>query len=353
MEWWGLTGELPSVQDSGRKVSGVSDDVSRLTDLITPMAMRVVATLRIADRIAAGTTALADLAAETGTDRDALGRVLRYLAARDVFAEPEPGRFALTPAAEPLRDGHPDSVRGWLDLTGAVGRADLGFGALLDVVRTGQPGHALVHGRDFWDDLAADPALTASFDALMAGNRQWTAPTLAALDWSATAHVVDVGGGDGTLIIALLRAHPHLRGTVLDLPATAATAERAVADAGLADRCDVVVGSFFDPLPPGADVYLLSSIVHDWSDADATTILRRCAAAAGPGARVLLSELVATGAEDRQDFTHMDLRMLVYLGGRERTRDDFAVLTVAAGLEITAVRPTEWGNSILECVVAS
>lgn len=323
-----------------------------LTDLITPMAVRVAATLGLADRIAAGSTTPAEIAADVEAEPDALGRLLRYLAARGVFAEPEPGRFALTPAAEALRDDHPDGMRAWLDLNGAIGRADLAFTALLDVVRTGEPGYPVVHGRDFWTDLAADPGLTASFDALMAGHGVWTAPAFTDQDWSGASHVVDVGGGTGALLISLLRAQPHLRATLVDLPATAAAAERELAAAGLARRCDVVAGSFFDPLPAGADVYVLSSIVHDWGDTDAAAILRRCAQAAGRGGRVLLGELVATGEEDRHTFTHMDLRMLVYLGGRERTLEDFRKLTGAAGLTITSVGPAAWGSSLIDCLVA-
>lgn len=114
----------------------------------------------------------------------------------------------------------------------------------------------------------------------------------------------------------------------------------------------MVAGSFFDPLPPGADAYVLNSIVHDWNDADATRILRRCADAAGPHDTVLLGELVATGEEDRLAFTHTDLRMLVYLGGRERTVDEFTALTAAAGLRITSITPSGWGDSLIECAVA-
>lgn len=241
----------------------MDDDIEKLyelTDLITPMAIRVAATLRVADRIASGLTTLTELAAEVKAEPDALGRLLRYLAARGVFAEPEPQ------------------------------------------------------------------------------------------DWSGTHHMVDVGGGTGTLLTALLQAHSHLLGTLVELPATAAAAERALAAAGLSERCDVVSGSFFDPLPAGADIYLLTSIVHDWNDTDATTILRRCAQAAGPGGRVLLGELVATGDEDRRTFTHMDLRMLVYLGGRERNLEEFTSLTKAAGLTITSVTPAEWG-SLIDCAV--
>lgn len=329
----------------------MDDDVTRLhelIDLISPMAMRVAATLRLADRIAAGTSTLTELAADVEVDPDALGRLLRYLAARGVFAETEPGRFALTGSAELLRDDHPDQIRVWLDLTSGLGRVDF---ALLDVVRTGEPGYPMVRGRGFWADLAGDPGLTASFDSAMVQHMAWWAPWLTAQDWSGTQHVVDVGGGTGPLLIALLQAHLYLRGTLVELPATAVSAERALAEAGLSRRCDVVAGSFFDPLPAGADVYLLSWIVHDWNDTDAMAIMRRCAQAAGPGGRVVLGELVATGGENRQNFTHMDLRMLVLFGGRERTLEDFATLADAAGLTITSLTPTERGNSLIDCTV--
>jgi hypothetical protein len=332
----------------------VDEDVARLyglADLITPIALRVAATLRVADRIAAGTGQLTELAANVDADPDALGRLLRFLVARGLFAEPEPGRFALTDSVAPLCDGHPEQVRSWLDLTGALGRADLAFGSLLEVVRTGKPGYPMVYGRGLWEDLADDPELTASFDALMARNRSKWDPWLAAQDWSEAKHVVDVGGGNGALLISLLRAQPHLRATLVDQPTTVAAAKQALAEAGSSARCEVVTGSFFDPLPAGADTYLLSSIVHDWSDADAAVILRRCAQAAGPGGRVLLSELVPTGNEDRQLFTGLDLRMLVYFGGRERNLEDFEALTDAAGLTITSIIPSEWGSSLINCTV--
>jgi len=327
-----------------------------LTDLITPMAIRVAATLRLADRIAAGTTTLPELAADVDADPDALGRLLRYLAARGVFAEPEPGRFALTSSAEPLRDDHPDQIRTPLDLTGAMGRAALASSTLLDVVRTGKPGYPMVHGRDFWADLASDPGLTASFDATMTGSLAWRAPWPTAQDWSETQHVVDVGGGTATLLIALLQAHPHLQGTLVELPATATAAKQALAEAGLSGRCDVVAGSFFDPLPPDADVYLLNSIVHNWNDTDATAILRRCAQAAGPKGRVLLGERITTADQDQQTFTYstyLDLSMLILFSGRERTLEDFAALTNTAGLKITSVTAaeSELENSLIDCTV--
>ncbi|MBF8184158.1 methyltransferase [Nonomuraea sp. K274] len=327
------------------------------TDLVTPMAVRVAATLRVADHMAAGTTSAAGLADAAGADAAALTRLLRYLVARGIFSEPAPGRFGLNPAAELLRDGRPDRLRDWLDLTGPIGRADLAFGSLLDVVRTGKPGYPMTHGQGFWDDLAADPALAGAYDTMMGGKRDWAATRLAALDWGRSRHVVDVGGGNGTLLSCVLAAHPHLRGTVVDRPASAAAAGAVLAAGGVADRGEFRAGDFFEPLPVrGADTYLLSSIVHDWDDSAAVAILRRCAEAAGPGGRVLLCELVSGGGRDQRAVTQMDLCMLVYFGGRERTEAEFAALAGQAGLElrsVTPLPPREWGNSLIECVPAS
>jgi predicted O-methyltransferase YrrM len=158
-----------------------------------------------------------------------------------------------------------------------------------------------------------------------------------AYDWVSLGHVVDVGGGYGALMIALLTACPSLRGTVLDLPEAAAGAREAVADAGLDDRCDVVVGSFFDALPAGADGYVLSAIVHDWGDEPATAILGRCAEAAGPGGRVFVIEKVGSDGETIR--TGMDLRVLAYMGGKERGVGELTRLASDAGLGVIAVHP--------------
>ena len=162
------------------------------------------------------------------------------------------------------------------------------------------------------------------------------APEIAAgYDWGALGHLVDVGGGNGTLLAAILRHHPTLRGTVFDLPATAEAARTALASAGLADRADVVGGSFFEPLPPGAGGYLLSAIVHDWDDASARTILSRCAEAAGQAGAVFVVEKI--GADGASLRTGMDLRMLLYFGGKERSVDQLAALAAEAGLRLVAV----------------
>jgi SAM-dependent methyltransferase len=208
---------------------------------------------------------------------------------------------------------------------------------LLHTVRTGEPAFPRHFGRGFWEELAEHPDRAASFDALM-GRQAAEAPSVAAAyDWSALGEVVDVGGGDGSLLIALLRAHPTLRGTVLDLASPAATAARALAAAGLADRGRAQTGSFFEPLPAGAGGYILSRVIHDWDDDDVRRILRNCAHAARPNGKVLVVEDSAHG---ESASTEMDLRMLAYFLGRERSLDRLTDLAHEAGLALGTVTRT-------------
>lgn len=307
-----------------------------MADLITPMALRVTATLRLADRIAAGRRTAAELAVAANADADALDRLLRHLVTAGVFSRDAEGRYAVTELGETLRDGHPSGLRWRLDIEGAVGRADLAFVQLLHTMRSGEPSFPVQFGRSFWDDLAADPARAAAFDAEMGADAvAWARDVVPAYDWGGLGHVVDVGGGNGTLLIALLRAYPALRGTLLDLPGATDAARQAFAAAGLAERAEAVSGSFFEPLPQGAGGYLLMAILHDWPDAGAGAILRRCAEAAGADGRVFVIERV--GADGESPGTEMDLRMLAYFGGRERGVAQIAALAEAAGLHLVTV----------------
>ncbi|MGI8332464.1 methyltransferase [Actinomadura scrupuli] len=309
-----------------------------LADLATPMAVRVAATLRIADHLAREPRTAPELAEAAYADAGVLERVLRHLAAAGVLSRDEAGRYALTARGEVLRDDHPAGVRGVLDIESAVGRADLSFVQLLHTVRTGEAAFPAQFGRSFWDDLSADPARSASFDAQMGLDVTADAPSIvAAYDWGSLGRVVDVGGGNGALLTALLREYPALRGIVVDLPDTAEAARATLTAAGLAGRGEVRPGSFFDPLPPGAGGYLLSAILHDWDDEGARAILRRCAEAAGPGGRVFVVE--KNGPDARSPDSGMDLRMLVYFGGRERGVAELTPLAAAAGLGVAAVHP--------------
>jgi hypothetical protein len=322
-----------------------------LMDLVTPMALRVAATLRLADFMPDDGTgegaALGDLAERAGADPEALARLLRHLVRHGVFTEPRPGQFAANQTAALLRTGQPGAV--WLDLDGFGGRMDLAFTGLAHTVRTGQPAWEQVFGQPFWAYLDANPAISASFDATMAvdaGN----APVASGYDWTTVRHVADIGGGTGTLIAEVLGRHPRLHGTLADLPETAARARQYLAGLGLDSRCEVVGQSFFDPLPPGADAYLLNRVIHDWDDTAATAILRRCAEAAGRTGRVLVVESHGTDGGDSPAFAEMNLRMLVLAGGRERTIDDYSALAARAGLQVITVHDITERHAIIECV---
>lgn len=305
-----------------------------------PMAIRVAATLRIADHIAAGTKTAKSLAAAVDADADALGRVMDRLVAAGVLTHTGGGdTYGLTTLGEGLRDDTPGSARQWLDIEGALGHAELCFVELLHTVRTGEPAYPRQFGRGFWEDLSGDPARGASFDAFMGARIAADAPAVVkAYPWAALGHVVDVGGGDGTLLIAILGSHPDLRGTVVELAGPAGRADRAIAEAGRDDRADTYVGSFLDPLPSGAGAYLLSGVLHDWDDESAVAILRRCAeATAGTGAVLVLDHFgdPESGGPD----TEGALRMLCYVRGRERGLTELVDLADAAGLECEGVRP--------------
>lgn len=308
-------------------------------DVFTPIAVRVAATLRIADHIEAGARTRAGLARATSADESALGRLMRFLACRDVFTEDEPGVYGLSDTSRLLLDNHPSRMRHWLDLEGASGRIDLAAcGGLLHAVRTGAPGYDAVFGTPFWDDLAAHPELAESFNDQMAAVQGRLAPEVArAHPWHEARRIADIGGGTGTLLEAVLRQAPDAHGVLVDLPGTVEGGTGRFAAAGLAGRTEVVAGSFFDPLPAGADVCLLSQILHDWDDKESVAILARCAEALAPGGRVAVVERVVAEDSGKRLNTEYDLRMLVFNKGRERTLEEFTALAAEAGLRPAGV----------------
>lgn len=322
-----------------------------MADLFTPMAVRVAATLRLADHVAAGADSVAALAGRTGSDVDALGRLVDHLVTVGVLRRRRGDEaLSLTELGEQLRDGHPGDGRAWLDIEGAVGRAELSALRLLDAVRTGRPAYPLVYGRGFWEDLAEEPARAESFDALMASRlRSEISGIAAGYDWGALSHVIDVGGGKGALLAAILARHPGMRGTLVELARPAAAAAATLAAAGIDERCEIVTGSFFEPLPAGADAYVLSGVLHDWDDERALAILRRCAEAAGASGRMLVIEeglFDDAGASGLR--SEMNLRMLAYTGGRERTLGELAELASGVRLRVSSVHRVTSYRSIVE-----
>jgi 2,7-dihydroxy-5-methyl-1-naphthoate 7-O-methyltransferase len=315
-----------------------------------PWAIRVAATLRLADLIASGISRLDDLAAAAGVNGDALERLLAFLTSRGIFSTPEPRRFGVNAAARLLKDDHPAHLRQWLDLGGAGGRMDATWPALLESIRTGKPVYAGEHGGGFWEDLARDKDLAYSFNALMANVSAEIRSNLAqAYDWSSVESLVDVGGGNGALLRVVLGAYPHLKATLVELPAAAQIAETHLTEAGLRHRCTIVTGSFFDPLPVGADVYVLANVLHDWNDEDASRIMACCAGVAGPDGRILVVERVRSDANARTS-TEDDLRFLMIFGGRARSFAQFNDLAARAKFIPRSTRSLSSGVALMEFV---
>lgn len=316
-------------------------------------ALHVAAELGLADLVAEGPLSSQDLAARTGTDAPSLHRLLRALAAFGVFGEGEDGRFGLAPAGETLRRGVRGSVR---DLILMFGHADFWgtWGELGHCVRTGGTAAELLFGPgDSFARYAATPGLAQAFDAGMTVVSATVAGAVtAAYDFSGHSRVVDVGGGQGRLIAAILQANPRLRGVLFDLPGVVAGAARVLAEAGVADRCEVVGGDMFAAVPGGGDVYVLSRVLHDWDDERAIAILANCRRAmSGAAARLLLIERVPPDGVDTAPATQAmllsDLNMLVRTGGRERTKAEYGTLLGVAGLRLSQVMQTDTQVSLV------
>lgn len=300
-------------------------DLEALSDLRTPWCLHVAVTLGIAGHLADnGAMPIAGLAEAAQCDADALQRVLSHLARRDVFAEPHPGTFELNDAARGLLD---PGLRIGLDLEGIGGRMAHAWGTLLEFVRTGRPAYAERFGLPFWEDLAAHPTLAASFDALVGPTGHGTPDPHFPLarGWESVRSVVDVGGGAGSMLAEILCAHPHVHGILVDQPNT-------VARCTPTDRLTAIGQSFFDPLPAGADVYLLRGILNDWPDREAIALLRRCAEAAHPShGRVVILKSVGPDGEPK------DLHIETLLaGGKHRTITEFTALARHADLAVVA-----------------
>ena len=308
-------------------------------------SLSVVAELGIADLLAAGPQTVEALATATGTEPSALRRVMRLLAAQGVFSEEASGCFAQTPLSDALRADAPGSPRDFLRM---IGREPfLACGRLRDAVRTGLPSFELVFGAPRFDWLEQNPDAAALFQAAMVSLGGDVAEAIAtAYPFGDLRLLVDVGGGHGQLLSAILARHPAVEGVLFDLPRGIAAAETGVG--GPLPRCKLVAGDFFESVPSGADGYIMKKVLHDWTDDDAVRILDNCRRAMAPGGRVLVAETVIPAGNAPDPIKVMDVNMLVVTGGRERTADEFAALFARAGLEAGRVVSTGARISILE-----
>ena len=317
------------------------DTLLRMTNAYqVSQALHVAATLGIADLLEDGPRSADELAEATETHPPTLHRLLRALASVGVFAEHSDGRFSSTALAEYLRTDAPGSVRAWAMLMGQqyVWKS---WGHLLHCIRNGEPAFPKLYRTSAWEYLAAHPEEDALFNAAMTGLSAGVVEAVVqSYDFSEIGVLVDVGGGEGALLGAILTANPGLRGILFDQPHVVANAGALLERAGVARRCEVVGGSFFEAVPGGANAYLLKSIVHDWDDAAAIEILRKCRAATANNGRLLVVEPVIRPGNEPDPAKFSDLNMLVMLGGRERTADDFGRLYAEAGYRLTNIIPT-------------
>lgn len=332
----------PSPQDRSH-VGGLV--IGTLTGYLVGAAVR----LKVFDRIGDEECHSDAVAAACGTHPQATLRLLRALASQELLTETAPGTFRTTPAGSMLRTDTPDSVTALVDLfiRPTMLRA---WERLDDSIRSGGPTFPDIFGHEFFDHLKEHPDQSRTFNTAM---RQATAQVAELLpkahDFSGYTTVADVGGGEGTLLAAVLTAHPELRGIVYDSPEGLAATDELMERLGLADRCTAVPGDFFASVPEGADVHLLKSILHDWSDERCEVILGHCRRALPAHGKVLIVEPVlpetVTPAGPAGNPYLTDLNMLVNLGGRERTRADFEELCARSGLRITSLTPLAEGST--------
>jgi hypothetical protein len=312
----------------------------------------VIAERGIADLLGEGPLTCAELAQAAGLHEPSLYRVLRSLASLGVFTERPGRRFALTPLAETLRTSHPSGGREAV-LTRAGERAWRQWGEFPRVVATGRSGMELAFGVSLFDYLEQHPEEGAAFNRMMLAAHGAEPPAVVeAYDFSGLGTIVDVGGGIGTLLAAVLRANPAAHGVLLDREGAIREARAAFTEQGLAHRCRFVVGDFFQRVPPAGDAYLLSHVIHDWDEERCASVLRNCRDAMGPDSRLLLVEMVLPPGDMPHPGTLLDMAMLVGTGGMERTRDEYEELLRRSGFRLTDVVPTASDVSVIEAIPA-
>jgi len=311
-------------------------------------AIAVAAILGLPDLLADGPKSAEALAARAGADPVALTRLLRALTNIGVFGERDDGRFEMTPLAATLKSDHPGSLRPLLVLLGQTYH----WGAwthLLHSVQTGEPAFERMHGQRFFDYLGANPDAERVYGEWRTRQTELQIPAIVdAYDFSRFKSVVDVGGGHGRLLAAILKANPKMRGTLFDRPEVVEAAQE-LERSGVADRAEKVGGDFFEALPKGRELYVLKTVVHHWNDELAVKVLETCREAMSDGSRLVVIEMVVPGPNQGHLSKLLDLNMLVLShGGRERTAGEYRTLVERAGLTFMTIVPTRSPLSLIE-----
>jgi len=314
-------------------------------------AIHVVAKLGIADLLSQTPRNCEELASAASVHAASLRRVMRLLVSAGVFAEDEDGTFKLTAIGECLRAEAPTSMHATALLFG--GMAQDAWGDLLHSVRTGEPAFEKVFGMDTFAYMARHPEEAANFDRAMGSfTRQIGVAVASVYSFSQFNIIVDVGGGNGTLLATILRTDPRLRGILFEQPAVIERAKTEIRRLGLDDRCDVIGGDFFRQVPTGGDCYVLKHVIHDWDDERAIEILRSCHGAMHTGARLVILEGLYPPRVDTSDAslgaTSNDVNMLICTGGRQRTEAEFRGLLAASSFRLATIIPTPARISVIE-----
>ena len=313
-------------------------------------SISAAADLGIADALQDGPASGDELARQLGVDADALKRVLRALIGIGIFRRRRDGRYELNALADTLRSESPVSMAGMARWVGSPQHREH-WSHLSDAIRTGSAVVPAVRGKPVFEYLAEEPELAEIFNAAMTGVSDFAiAPVVAAYDFTGFDTIVDVGGGHGRLLTAILESAPQARGVLFDLPEVVAKAPGLLRKHGIEKRVHIVGGSFFESVPAGADAYVLKNVIHDWPDDDAVRILRKVRAAAAPDARVLLIEFVIPDHDRNFHGKWVDIEMLVVANARERTAAEYDRLFTQTGFRLTQVVDTVGPISIVEAV---
>jgi hypothetical protein len=328
------------------------------TSYIPSAALWVAAELKVADLIGAGSKSVGELAKKTNTNEDALFRVLRMLAMTGIFTETQPRHFELTPPAEFLRSDHPQSMRDTVVWLADPFHFKIAA-ELLHSVRTGEPTVEHVTGKPAFEYFPTDQLEFDRFHRAMTNlSALAVSAALEAYDFSSCKTIVDLGGGHGFAICSILEKYPQMQGVLFDLKDIVPGGEKRIGELGLEKRCRTVHGDFFKSVPEGGDIYFMKHILHDWTDEQATTILRNCRRAldARPDnqrtGKVVLLEFVVPPGNQPHPSKVIDIEMLFFPGGRERMEQEWRDLFAGAGFRLTRIVPTKSPFSVIEAEIA-
>jgi hypothetical protein len=319
--------------------------------VVLTKAIHVAAKLNIADLLAAhGPMNCSELADKSGADEESLYRLLRALASVGIFSKDQSGKFSLTPLAACLQDDSPDSVKAMAISVGNVFYK--AYSELFFSVQTGDGGFLKAVGVPVFEYLSNNPEEGKIFDRMMTEiHGGETEPMVNTYDFSVFNTIVDIGGGNGEVISGVLNKNPHVKGILFDLPDVIDRSRDNISARGLGNRCQIDAGNFFESVSKGGDAYIMRHILHDWSDADAITILSNCRKAMNPGGKVLVVEAVIQDGNEPSPFKLLDLTMLL-VGGKERTSSQFDHIFSQAGLKLNQIVPFQYDLSVVEAVAS-